>query len=193
MNFKTLQSIADELKVTRQYLSQFCKKNNILKNENNLFDYDLINEKLKQRNPVKQFINNKKKNIVNADTIKEFEKENEEDFDDVYNIDDIKELIKKLNGKDFLEVKTEKEKLLTIKTQIEVNKLKNKLVEVETIRLQGFEIAKLCKDTLMTIPNRISNVIAGETNPVKIKKILDDEIIKSLKDLEKNIRELTNE
>lgn len=184
--YKSLSEIAKNKGFTRQYLSQLCKKNSVNKNEDGLYLVDDIERILKNSNPLKS-LNEKNKKVKE---IESFDDKSEEDFDEFYNIDDIKDLIKNLNGKDYIEVKTEKEKILTAKAKLEFDKLNNSLISVEKVKLISFEVSKRFKENILTISNRVSNLIAGESNPKVIKDIIDEEIKKVLKDIQKDLKDL---
>lgn len=187
--FKSLSQISKEKNFTRQYLSQFCKKNNILPNEENLYDLEEIERKLKSVNQVKS-LHEKKKKGLQVSEVKKFEESSEDEFEDFTNIDDIKELMKNFKGKDYLEVKTEKEKILTIKAKLELDKLNNKLIDIEIVKNISYEVSKRFKDNILNLSNKVSPIIAGEVDPKVIKKILDEEIVKIIKDMERDIEKI---
>jgi hypothetical protein len=56
-------------------------------------------------------------------------------------------------------------------------------VSREAVRLEAFEVARLARDQMIAIPDRVSGLLASEPNQDRVFKILDDEIRRVLTDL----------
>lgn len=57
------------------------------------------------------------------------------------------------------------------------------LISIEEVELKTQIIVKTFKDQVENLPNRLCNILAVETDPTVIKKIIEDEISKSLTEL----------
>lgn len=51
-----------------------------------------------------------------------------------------------------------------------------KLVPAEQVKVDAFKVARSVRDALMNIPDRVSNLLAAETDPAKVHAMLADEI-----------------
>jgi hypothetical protein len=78
-----------------------------------------------------------------------------------------------------------------IKTEIERGRLaeldrrqrEGELVESREVEETAFSAARNLRDAIVNIPSRVSTLFAGESNPVKIHKILEEELRRALTDL----------
>lgn len=86
-------------------------------------------------------------------------------------------------------------KILTQQTQINDLKIKQqerrnaieekKFVSVQIVLDAAFTMFRHTRDAMMNIPDRIAEIVAAETNPVKVREILTTELRQSLERLEK--------
>ncbi|MDZ4678408.1 MAG: hypothetical protein SGI74_12965 [Oligoflexia bacterium] len=67
--------------------------------------------------------------------------------------------------------------------KLEFEEKTGKLIDAEKVKLEAFEVARIVRDALLNIPNRISNELAGEPDPVKVHKLLSQEITRALEEL----------
>jgi hypothetical protein len=67
--------------------------------------------------------------------------------------------------------------------QIKFRKMAVEIVSREAVTREAFEVARLARDQMLAIPDRVSGLLAGETSQDKIFKILDGEIRRVLSDL----------
>lgn len=58
-----------------------------------------------------------------------------------------------------------------------------KLVDSETIQATAFRLARTVRDAIMNIPDRISSMLAAESDPIACSKILTDELVQALDEL----------
>ncbi|OFZ54968.1 MAG: hypothetical protein A2428_03075 [Bdellovibrionales bacterium RIFOXYC1_FULL_54_43] len=58
-----------------------------------------------------------------------------------------------------------------------------KLVSAERIKTEAFECARMVRDSILNIPNRIAHELAGETDPGKVHALLTVELNKALEEL----------
>lgn len=64
---------------------------------------------------------------------------------------------------------------------------KRKLVRVETVEKEGFEVARSIRDALLNIPQKIAPEVAAETDPHAVEIILQREITQALEAVTKII------
>ena len=69
--------------------------------------------------------------------------------------------------------------------KIDFEERSGKLVDAKALNKRLFTLARHCREKLLSIPDRVSSLLASETDPIEIHKILEAEIIKSLEDLQK--------
>lgn len=67
--------------------------------------------------------------------------------------------------------------------KIEFEKKIGKLVEADKIRLEAFQAARLTRDILLNIPNKIAHELAAESDSARIHILLTDSITKALEEL----------
>jgi hypothetical protein len=67
--------------------------------------------------------------------------------------------------------------------KLEFQKREGALVEKAEIDKDAFETARAVRDALMTIPDRISAQLAAESDPHKVRLLLEGEILKALRAL----------
>ena len=67
--------------------------------------------------------------------------------------------------------------------RIELEQKEEKLCEVDKVKREAFSSARSVRDALNSIPDRVSNQFAAETDPVVIHQTLTEEIRKALERL----------
>jgi hypothetical protein len=67
--------------------------------------------------------------------------------------------------------------------KLEFEQRSGKLVDADQVRAQIFGLGRRLRDTLMGLPDRLAPVLAGETDPAVIHKILSEELAASLAEL----------
>lgn len=68
--------------------------------------------------------------------------------------------------------------------ELKVEKEKGKLLDAEEVRRDAFKTARIVRDQMLNIPDRLAVELASETDNFKIHKILSDEIRRALESLE---------
>jgi hypothetical protein len=86
-------------------------------------------------------------------------------------------------GGSFVDHLDERRKWAAKIEQIKFRKLAEEIVSREAVRMESFEVARLARDQLLAIPDRVSGLLASESNQDMVFKILDDEIRRVLTDL----------
>jgi len=69
------------------------------------------------------------------------------------------------------------------KAEIEVRKLEGALLERHEVERTWFEKARLIRDGLLNIPDRVSPLLASISDPHKVHQLLDSELRKALNDI----------
>lgn len=67
--------------------------------------------------------------------------------------------------------------------QIEYEEKIKKLISAEKVRVSAFKSARIVRDAIMNIPNRISADLASETDPQKVRIMLTDALNEALQEL----------
>jgi hypothetical protein len=109
-----------------------------------------------------------------------------DDFDDLAFDDSIEETATRevpASGGTFVDHLDERRKWAAKIEQIKFRKLSDEIVSREAVRLEAFEVARLARDQMIAIPDRVSGLLASESNQDRVFKILDDEIRRVLTDL----------
>ena len=73
----------------------------------------------------------------------------------------------------------EKAKLLEIKARVEAGKY----VDADEVKVAAFNKARVVRDALMNIPERLAAVLAAETDASRVHAMLTSEIRAALEDL----------
>ena len=76
----------------------------------------------------------------------------------------------------YAQARTERERIKAKKEKVEYDMLMCKLVDSEEVRISAFNRARILRDVMFNIPDRISTILAAESNPRKVHQILFKEI-----------------
>ncbi|MCE7868100.1 MAG: hypothetical protein DYG83_15005 [Candidatus Brocadia sp. AMX2] len=76
-----------------------------------------------------------------------------------------------------------KEHFRALLAELEFKEKNGELVPVEAVRKQAFETARMVRDSLLNIPNRVSPILAAESDHREINQILTKEITQCLESL----------
>ena len=76
----------------------------------------------------------------------------------------------------YAQARTERERIKAKKEKVEYDLLIGKLVDSEEVRISAFNRARILRDAMFNIPDRISTILAAESNPRKVHQILLKEI-----------------
>jgi hypothetical protein len=61
-------------------------------------------------------------------------------------------------------------------SKLEFEEKSGRLVEIEKVKAEAFKVARMVRDGLLNLPDRISHELAHETDPARAHKLLSDEI-----------------
>lgn len=78
----------------------------------------------------------------------------------------------------FNEVRTKREKYLAELARLEYLEKAGRLVDSEKVKAEAFKQARVARDNLMNIPDRVAPLVVGRTEIHEIRKILVEEIHK---------------
>jgi phage terminase Nu1 subunit (DNA packaging protein) len=67
--------------------------------------------------------------------------------------------------------------------QLELEEREGKLVEAEAAKREAFRVARLVRDAMLNIPDRVAAELAAETNQFKVHQRLTHEIRRALEDM----------
>ena len=86
-------------------------------------------------------------------------------------------------AKDINESKSKKLRMEAAQAELNYRARLGELVEVTQVEKEAFELARMTRDKLLQIPDRLAPLIAAERNETKCFKMLQEEIIEALKNL----------
>ncbi len=87
------------------------------------------------------------------------------------------------DSRNISEIRREHEALKVGIKKIELEKRRGEVIHTETVHHAIFNIARACRDQLLTIPDRCAALVAAESDSFNCKKILLDEISTVLSEL----------
>ena len=67
--------------------------------------------------------------------------------------------------------------------RLELERTKSTLVDADEVRKSAFECARRTRDTILSLPNRLSAILAAENSEHKIREYLTTELAKALEEL----------
>ena len=83
----------------------------------------------------------------------------------------------------YAEARAQHERFKARLAQLELEQREGKLVEAEAVKREGFRVARLVRDSLLNLPDRVAGELAAETNQFKVHLRLTQEIRRALEDL----------
>ncbi len=69
--------------------------------------------------------------------------------------------------------------------RLEFEKESKKLISVDNVKISAFNAARITRDRILNIPDRVIPQLVGKTNIFEMKEILKSELIKALEELSK--------
>ncbi len=92
---------------------------------------------------------------------------------------------------EYEKARTEKEIYRAKMAKLNYERMDGSLVPVEAVRKQAFETARMVRDSLLNIPNRVSPILAAESDHREINQILTKEITQCLENLASDLNKPT--
>lgn len=77
---------------------------------------------------------------------------------------------------EYADARAEREGLQAKLTKIELGKKSGELVSAKAVEAEAFRIGRVIRDNLFNIPERVSHVLAAESDPARVHEILRAEI-----------------
>jgi phage terminase Nu1 subunit (DNA packaging protein) len=83
----------------------------------------------------------------------------------------------------YAEARAQHERFKARLAQLELEQREGKLVEADAVRREAFRVARIVRDALLNLPDRVAGELAAETNQFKVHQRLVQEIRRALEDL----------
>lgn len=83
----------------------------------------------------------------------------------------------------YAEARAQHERFKARLAQLELEQREGKLVEADAVRRESFRVARIVRDALLNLPDRVAGELAAETNQFKVHQRLVQEIRRALEDL----------
>jgi hypothetical protein len=83
----------------------------------------------------------------------------------------------------YAEARAQHERFKARLAQLELEEREGKLVEAEAAKREAFRVARLVRDAMLNIPDRVAAELAAETNQFKVHQRLTHEIRRALEDM----------
>ena len=83
----------------------------------------------------------------------------------------------------YAEARAQHERFKARLAQLELEQREGKLVEADVVKREAFRTARLVRDALLNLPDRVAGELAAESNQFKIHQRLTSEIRRALEDL----------
>lgn len=83
----------------------------------------------------------------------------------------------------YAEARAQHERFKARLAQLELEQREGKLVEAEEVKREAFRVARIVRDALLNLPDRVAGELAAETNQFKVHQRLSNEIRRALEDL----------
>nr|MDT0251913.1 hypothetical protein [Endozoicomonas sp.] len=84
---------------------------------------------------------------------------------------------------DFVTARTMREAFRAKMAKMEYEEKAGKLTDASKVREEAFRAGRIVRDSLLGIPDRLSDVLAAENDPVKVRQLLVDEFESILNEL----------
>lgn len=86
----------------------------------------------------------------------------------------------------YAEARTQHECFKARLAQLELEQREGRLVKAEAVKREAFRVARLVRDSMLNIPDRVAGELAAETNKFKVHQRLVSEIRRALENLDWN-------
>jgi hypothetical protein len=95
---------------------------------------------------------------------------------------------KNIKGPTLIQSRSIREAYQAKLAKIEYEEKTDRLINAELVRKQAFEMGRILRDSLLTIPSRISNELIGVNSAFEIEEIIERELLSSLNELSREIK-----
>lgn len=83
----------------------------------------------------------------------------------------------------FMESKAKREAFMAELARLEYEEKSGKLVQVDDVKRESFRVARIVRDSMLNIPDRVAAELAAETDPFRVQQRLAAEIRLALSEL----------
>lgn len=83
----------------------------------------------------------------------------------------------------YAEARAQHERFKARLAQLELEQREGKLVEADDVKREAFRVARIVRDALLNLPDRVAGELAAETNQFKVHQRLTQEIRRALEDM----------
>lgn len=87
---------------------------------------------------------------------------------------------------DFVTARTMREAFKAKMAKMEYEEKAGKLTDASKVKAEAFRAGRIVRDSLLGIPDRLSDVLAAEQDPVQVRQLLIDELESILNELSSN-------
>jgi hypothetical protein len=180
MNYLSIPAYAKELKVTPEYIRQLIAKGKITKSALKKKGTRWTVNPARANRDLKKNISyvNQRKTKTKTKTKKSKQNRKNKNPDD-------KSSDKEKDDLSLAEAQKIAAQYKAKLTKLEYKEKSGKLTNVEDVKKAAFNKARQVRDTILGIPDRISAIIAAESNVSKVKKIMIKELRQALEVLSK--------
>ncbi len=91
-----------------------------------------------------------------------------------------------LSGPSYQQSRAIKEAYSAKLLRLQFEKESKKLIAVDDVKVAAFNVARMTRDRILNIPDRVIPQLVGKTNIFEMKEILKTELVKALEELSKN-------
>lgn len=83
----------------------------------------------------------------------------------------------------FMESKAKREAFMAELARLEYEEKSGKLVQADDVKREGFRVARIVRDSMLNIADRVASELAAETDPFRVQQRLTQEIRLALTEL----------
>ncbi|NDG63975.1 MAG: DUF1441 family protein [Planctomycetes bacterium] len=83
----------------------------------------------------------------------------------------------------YQEARTQRERFMSELARLEFEERQGALVKAEEVRTEAFRIARIVRDSLLNLPDRVAGEFSAESNQFKIHTRLTQEIRRAIEEL----------
>ncbi len=99
------------------------------------------------------------------------------------------EIISHLSNLDFNEARTLKERYLAGLAELDYLTKQKKLVDIEEVKKDAYNVARKLRDNLFNIGERLSDILAAEQDPIKVREYINNEVRTILNNIEEELKQ----
>ena len=178
----TQAELSRRLGHSKPYITKLVKNGVVKVDENKMVDYEAALKSIEDNaDPQKAY---SRKGYKPPDKIDKLSTEDKEVL--LANMDD-PNYIKDVLNLSYVDARTRNEQIDILINTVKLQKEQGKLVPIEQVKSDAFEIGKKLREGLLNIPDRICDLLASENDPVRIHKSLTEEIKEVLESISKEL------